>query len=370
MGRSGPEPERHGAEWELIEAAVRPRREPRQVVLRRAIIGGAVSLLVALIIGAGFIAAYIGALHDPQPKDVPVGVVRADQPAQTLLTAVRAQGRQLKPVGYADRAAADAALYRRDIYAVLASGTGAPGLTLTTASAAAPAATGVIAHTLTVAAQRAQVPLTVTDAVPVDADDPRGVAPFYLTVGLVIGGYFGAIALGAAVGTVPRNVSREAIRIGAHALHAALLGLAGALITGPGLGIWDGRFVSLFGAGALLAFAAAMFAAAVQGWLARLGTGLIILLLVVLGNPGSGGIYPPEFLPNFFRDIHLWDIPGLGSDLIKSVIYFPPDAAKWPAAKLGIWAVASILVLFAATAVLGRPRSRAARARHGRARME
>jgi hypothetical protein len=93
-------------------------------------------------------------------------VVRADQPAQTLLTAVRAQSQQLKPIVYADRAAADAALYRRDIYAVLASGTGAPRLTLTTASAAAPAATQVIAHILTTAAQRAQVLLAVTDAVP------------------------------------------------------------------------------------------------------------------------------------------------------------------------------------------------------------
>jgi hypothetical protein len=55
-----------------------------------------------------------------------------------------------------------------------------------------------------------------------------------------------------------------------------------------------------------VAFAAAMFAAAVQGWLGRLGAVVIFLLLVVLGNPGSGGVHPPEFLPGFIRDIQLF----------------------------------------------------------------
>ncbi|MFC3502489.1 hypothetical protein ACFOOK_16140 [Micromonospora krabiensis] len=361
MEQPVPGPERPDAERE-IASAVRPHREPSAAIpLRRAVVSAIAPLIVALIIGAGFMAAYVGALHDPRPKDVPVGVVRGDRAAADLLAAVRSQGRQLKAVGYDDRAAADRALSRRDVYAVLSGPSGTPALTLTTAGAAAPLATEVITRILTVASQRAQVPLTVTDAVPVAADDPRGVVPFYLATGLVIGGYFGGIALSLTLGTVPRTPTRAATRIGGLALHAVLLSAAGVLLVGPGLDIWDRHLVSLFGAGALLAFAAALFAAAVQSWLARLGTALIILLLVVLGNPGSGGIYPPEFLPDFFRGIHLWDIPGLGSDLIRSVIYFPPDAGRWPAVKLGIWCVASMIVLLAASVVLGRPRSRAAR---------
>ncbi|WBB67785.1 hypothetical protein [Micromonospora sp. WMMD812] len=366
MHMAEPDPERADDERKRVENAVRPRREPPAMVpLRHAITSAIGPLLVALIIGSGFIAAYVGALHDPKPKDVPVGVIRGDQPAENLLAAVRTQGRQLKATEYDDRTAAERALDRREIYAVLASASDPPGLTLTIASAAGPPATELIKRILTVATQRAQVPLTVTDAAPVDDDDPRGVVPFYMAIGLVIGGYFGGIALNLTLGTVPRNVARAGLRISGLALHAALLGLAGALLAGPGLGVWDRHLVSLFGAGALLAFAAALFAAAVQSWLARLGTGLIILLLVVLGNPGSGGIYPPEFLPGFFRSVHLWDIPGLGSDLIKSVIYFP-EAAFWPAAKLAIWCVASMIVLFAATVVLGRPRARAAHARADR----
>jgi hypothetical protein len=314
---------------------------------------GAGPLFLALLVGVGFIAAFVGALHNPHPNQVPVGVVRGDQTAQGLLAAVASQGRQLRAVEYADSAAADRAVDRGNIYSALASAPG--GLTLTVATAAGPAATSVTAGILTVAAQRAGVPLAVADAVPVDPDDPRGVVPFYLAVGLVIGGYFGGIALSLGVGTVPRTLARAGVRIAGLGLHAILLALAGTLIVGPGLGIWHQNLFGLFGAGTLLAYAAALFATAVQSWLARLGTTLIILLVVVLGNPGSGGIYPPEFLPGFFRGIHEWDLPGLGSDLIRSVIYFPAGTAAWTAGKLAIWSVASVAVFLAATKVLGGP---------------
>ena len=65
-------------------------------------------LFGTLVLATAFIAAYVGALHQPTPKDVPVGVVGTDQPARTLLAAVREQGNALLPIEYADRAAADA----------------------------------------------------------------------------------------------------------------------------------------------------------------------------------------------------------------------------------------------------------------------
>ncbi|SNS71518.1 hypothetical protein SAMN05421812_101524 [Asanoa hainanensis] len=334
-----------------IVGAFRPRREPPPLLpLRRGIVAGAGPLLLALLVGVGFIAAFVGALHNPKPHHVPVGVVRGDQTAQALLAATAPQ---LRAVDYDSPADADDAVRRGHVYSALTSA--ADGLTLTVATAAGPTATTATAAILAVAARGAGVPLSVTDAVPVNPDDPRGVVPFYLAIGLVIGGYFGGIALSLALGTVPRTLGRAGVRIAGLAVHALLLALAGTLIVGPGLGIWHQNLFGLFGAGMLLAFAAALFAAAVQSWLARVGTTLIILLVVVLGNPGSGGIYPPEFLPGFFRGIHEWDLPGLGADLVRSVIYFPAGSAAWTAGKLAIWCVASVAVLAAATLVLGRP---------------
>ena len=340
-----------------IVGAFRPRRElPPPAPLRQAIMAGAGPLFLALLVGVGFIAAFVDALHNPQPVGVPVGVVRGDQTAQGLLAAVASQGRQLRAVEYDDRAAAERAVRRGDVYSALESSTG--GLSLTVATAAGPAAVAVTTGILTVAAQRAGIPITVTDAVPVDPDDMRGVVPFYLAVGLVIGGYFGGISLSLALGTVPRTLARAGLRFAGLALHAILLALAGTLIVGPGLGIWHQNLLGLFGAGTLLAYTAALFATAVQSWLARVGTTLIILLVVVLGNPGSGGIYPPEFLPGFFRGIHDWDLPGLGSELIRSVVYFPAGTAAWTAGRLAIWSVASVAVFLAAILMLGRPANR------------
>jgi hypothetical protein len=154
-------------------------------------------LLGTLVLATAFIAAYVGALHRPTPRDVPVGVVRGDQKAQALLDAVRNQTDKIKHVGYADPGAADDGLTTREVYGVLAS-TAEGGLALTTASAAAPAAADVVVQVLSTAARQAELPLRVTDEVPVAETDPRGLVPFYLAVGYVLGGYLASTGLGLA----------------------------------------------------------------------------------------------------------------------------------------------------------------------------
>ncbi|WFE96366.1 hypothetical protein [Micromonospora sp. WMMD987] len=307
-----------------------------------------VALLVGtLVLATAFIAAYVGALHQPHPRDVPVGVVAGDQRAESLLAAVRARTDTIEPVGYDSPGAADDALTARQVYAVL---TSAPDgtLTLATASASAPAATELVTGVLTPAAQQARLPLTVTDQVPVSPDDPRGLVPFYLAVGLVLGGYLASTALGVSLGTAPRGLRRAGLRIGSLAVHALLLGIIGAVLVGPVLGVWDHDLVAVAAVGVLTVFTAAMVATAVQGWLGLLGTGLVILLLVVLGNPGSGGIYAPEFLPAALRGMHRWNVPGLATDLLKSVVYFDWRSTRWPLAGLLLWAVLGVSGLLTA----------------------
>ncbi|PWR13680.1 hypothetical protein DKT68_00765 [Micromonospora acroterricola] len=310
-------------------------------------------LLGTLVLAAAFIAAYVGALHQPNARDVPVGVAMGDQPARTVLAAVRERTHKIKPIEYDDSGAADDGLTSREVYAVLGS---APdgGLVLTTASAGAPAATELVVQVLTSAAQQARLPLRVTDEVPVAGSDPRGLVPFYLAVGYVLGGYLASTALGIAVGTAPRTLRRAGLRIGALAVHSVALGIVGAVIVGPVLDVWDHDVPAVAGAGMLAAFAAAMVAAAVQGWLGVLGTGLVILLLVVLGNPGSGGIYAPEFLPTWLRGMHRWNVPGLATDLIKSAVYFDRRSIGWPVTGLALWAVLGLVALLGATLVRGR----------------
>lgn len=310
-------------------------------------------LLGTLALATAFIAAYVGALHQPTPRDVPVGVVLGDQKAQALLAAVRNQTDKIKPIQYDDQGAADDGLTTREVYGVLAT-TPEGGLVLTTASASAPAATDVVAQVLGTAARQAELPLRVTDEVPVAEADPRGLVPFYLAVGYVLGGYLASTVLGLAGGTAPRGPRRAALRIAALAAYSLVLGALGAVVVGPLLGVWDHDLVGVAATGALAVFAAAMAAAAVQGWLGLLGTGLVILLLVVLGNPGSGGIYAPEFLPTWLRGMHLWNVPGLATDLLKSVIYFDRRSTGWAVTGLTLWCVLGAAGLVTAALVRGR----------------
>ncbi|MEU2614783.1 hypothetical protein ABZ570_24835 [Micromonospora sp. NPDC007271] len=324
----------------------------------------AAALLVGtLALATAFIAAYVGALHKPTPRDVPVGVAIGDQRAQAVLAAVRARTDAIKPVGYDNQDRAMQALTDREVYAVLHSDPGG-GLTLATASAAAPAATDLVTQVLTQAARQANLPLQVTDEVPVSANDPRGLVPFYLAVGLVLGGYLASTALGVSLGTAPRSLPRAGLRIATLAVHSVLLGIIGAVLVGPVLDIWDHNVPAVAMVGALTVFSAGMVAAAVQGWLGLLGTGLVILLLVVLGNPGSGGIYAPEFLPAFLRGMHRWNVPGLATDLLKAAVYFDWRSSRWPLVGLLLWAVLGILGLVGAT--IFRTHRRAVRAARGR----
>ncbi|WP_320065870.1 hypothetical protein [Micromonospora sp. RTGN7] len=318
-------------------------------------------LLGTLALATAFIAAYVGALHQPTPRDVPVGLVLGDQHAEAVLTAVRAETDRIEPVGYDDAAAAADALTAREVYGVLTS-TPQEGLRLTVASASAPVATNLVEQVLGQAARRAELPLAVNDEVPVAGGDPRGLVPFYLAVGYVLGGYLASTALGLVTGTAPRTLSRAGLRLAALAAYAVLLGVVGALLVGPVLDVWDHDVPAVAAAGALAVLAAAMIAAAVQGWLGLLGTGLVILLLVVLGNPGSGGVYPPEFLPGWLRGMHLWNVPGLTTDLITSVVYFDRRSAGRPAVGLALWALLGVVGLLTATLVRGR-RSSARRPR-------
>ncbi|MER7888270.1 hypothetical protein ABTX15_00400 [Micromonospora sp. NPDC094482] len=327
-------------------------REAREVRARDSLARTAGLLLGTLALATAFIAAYVGALHQPTPRDLPVGFALGDQRAEEVLAAVRGQTDIIKPIEYDDPGAAADGLKNRQVYGVLTAGP--EGLLLTIASASGPSATGAITEVLRAAAERAGTPLKITDEVRVVSADPRGVVPFYLNVGYVLGGYLASTVLGIAAGTTPRSPRRAGLRIAALAVYSVLLGVAGSLVVGPGLGIWNDELLTIAAVGALAVFAAAMIASAVQGWLGIAGTALVILLLVVLGNPGSGGIFAPEFLPGWLRTMHRWNIPGLANDLTKSAVYFDWWSAGWPAVLLALWALAGGVGLVAASLVRGR----------------
>ncbi|OLB64164.1 MAG: hypothetical protein AUI10_12325 [Actinobacteria bacterium 13_2_20CM_2_72_6] len=320
-------------------------------------------LLGVLVLGTAFIASYVGALHEPHPRSVPIAVVEDDPGAQALISGLGDAG-PFAVTSYPDAAAAARGLADRAVYGILDTDPAADGLRLTVAGGAAPGVADLMRQVLGTAATAARIPLSVRDAHPPAARDPRGLTPFYLVVGWLLGGYLAATALAVIVGTVPRNGSRLGMRLAAFAVFAVLLGLAGALITGPGYGIWSHHLVSLWSVGTLVVFTSAAVTAALESWLGLAGTGLAMLLLFIVGNPGSGGVYPPEFLPGLFRDLHRWIPTGQATELVRAVEYFGGHAIARPATTLAAWAAAGLLAILGATLALGPRRTgRASRPR-------
>jgi hypothetical protein len=339
-------------------SAVGHIREPELHHFWRSWLGRAIALLVGvLLLGTAFIASYVGALHDPSPKELPVAVVEGDSGAASLVAAVRSQaGPVLLARQYPDAGAAARALRKRTVFAVLSSSGSAtaPGISLTVAGAAAPGAAEAITQAVTAAATAGGISLVVRDAYPLSANDPRGLAPFYTVVGLLVGGYLAATALAVILGTVPRDLDRLGLRLAAFAVFALLLGLAGALLVGPAYDIWSGRLLGLWLAGALITFVGAVVTAALEAWLGLIGTGVALLLLVVVGNPGSGAIFAPQFLPAFYGTVHWWNPTGQASDLLRGVAYFDRHAIGGPLLGLVGWALVAVLGVLGATAALGR----------------
>jgi hypothetical protein len=329
-----------------------PEHEVRHPGFRWVVRAGAL-LLGVLAVSVAFIASYVGALHAPQPHDVPVAVVSSDVNAQALLSSIGQQPSRLAARSYPTSADADRALDERAVYAVLRSDPVTSGLALTVAGGAAPGVADLITQTLAQAAGAAQIPIAVRDAHPPAAGDPRGLTPFYLVLGWLLGGYLAATALAVILGTVPRNLARLGMRLGAFAVFAALLGLAGVLVTNWGYDIWTQHTVALWLAGTLIVFAGAALTAALEGWVGLIGTGLAMLVLFILGNPGSGGVYPPEFLPAFFRDLHRWLPTGQATELVRAIEYFAGRAIGWQLTGLMSYAALGLVVLFGATVTLG-----------------
>ena len=135
--------------------------------------------------------------------------------------------------------------------------------------------------------------MTVTDIVPVQPGDYRGLTGFYLVVGWSLGGYLVAALLGITSGARPATTRRALNRLIAFGSYAIVSGLAGAIVVGPVLGALTGHLIALWWLGTLLVFAVGAVTLAFQTLFGVIGIGITILFFVILGNPSAGGAYQP-----------------------------------------------------------------------------
>ncbi|WP_461030433.1 ABC transporter permease [Streptomyces sparsus] len=320
--------------------------------MRQAVTGRAALLVLGVLaLQLAFIASYIGAFHSPGPHRVPIAVVAPEQAQDQYrqrLDSLPGTPLDVTTVT-ADESEAVDAIRDRTVDGALVVDPSGDADRLLVASGAGAALSQALEQVFREVQENQQRGLEVTDVVPAEEGDGRGLSAFYLVVGWCVGGYLCAAILAMSYGARPADTGRALIRLGVLAVYALAAGLGGAVIVGPVLGALPGSVLGLSALGALVVFAVAAATLALQGVAGVVGIGLAILLVVVLGNPSAGGAYPGPLLPTFWREIGPAFPPGAGTWSARSLAYFDGAAITGPLLVLAAWAVVGtvLTVLFA-----------------------
>ncbi|MFC9425183.1 DUF3533 domain-containing protein [Streptomyces sp. NPDC056987] len=299
-----------------------------------------------------FIASYVGALHSPRPSGVKVAVVAPGPSAAQLTSALkRLPGRPLDPRTLPDENTARRQIMNRDIDAALVVRPRSVNDTLLIATGQGTNETRILADIFEGLEAQQQRSLALEDIAPASARDAGSLTSFYLVIGWCVGGYLCAAALAVGAGTRPPDLGRSVIRLAVLAVYAIVGGLLGAVIAGPVLGALPGSVAGLWGLGALTVFAVGALTLALQALFGVVGIGLAVLIVVIAGNPSSGGGYPWPLLPDFWRAIGPALPPGAATWVARSIAYFRGNAVTAPLLVLSLWAVAGTAVTLVRSAL-------------------
>jgi hypothetical protein len=291
-----------------------------------------VVLLPALVLMLAFAFSYVGAFHEPIPHNVPLAVVG---PPSVVAQLDALPGHPLDPRAATSRQAAISQIDDRNVYGAYEAATNR----LFVASAANRATAIALERTFDrAAAAQGRPAVRVTDVKPLPPKDPNGTAAFYAVIAWVFGGYLGATLIGL-IGT-PRSSShaRGAARIGALAGFGLVAGVLSVLLLRASFDVFTGHVVALCAIAALTIFASGAATAGIQAAAGPAGTGLVILLFVILGNPASGGPFARPLLPGVWRAIGGVLPPGASVDLARAALFFDGARVAGPILVLAGWA--------------------------------
>ena len=308
-----------------------------------------------LFIQLAFVLSFVGAFHHPTPHRVPVTVVAPAQISGHVVNELSGlQGQPLSATAVPSKSAGLALLREGSTSGVfIVDPTGKSDLLLVASGGGAAVSTAVEDVFTHVEATEHRT-MTVTDAVPAQPGDGRGLSGFYLVVGWLVGGYLVAALLGIAKGARPATSRRAIHRLIAVVPYAILSGLGGAIIVGPVLGALNGHFMAFWLVGTLLVFCAAAVTMAFQVLLGVLGIGLTLILFVVLGNPSAGGAYQASLLPPFWRAIGNSIPNGAGVEAIRRIAYFGSYDVVSNLVVIAIYTVAGTAIAITGASILAR----------------
>jgi hypothetical protein len=185
----------------------------------------------------------------------------------------------------------------------------------------------------------------VKDLAPLSSDDSRGVAPFYLVLGWVVGGYLAATVVGLLHGMSSAGRVNAWRRVATLSAYSMVSGIVVSLLTAAVFGVVTDHLLAVMLIGSLVVFATAVATAALQSVFGMAGTAIMLILFVGFGNPASGGPVVRPLLPGLWRTLGGALIPGAGTDAMRAAVYFPDRSITPAILTLAVWAIAGVGVV-------------------------
>lgn len=301
----------------------------------------AVVIVLLLAVGAGlFAGSYSFAMAHPTPHHVPIGVVD-DSPQLRRFVAGMDAGlsTQLVQRRFPTRAAAVDAVDRQRVFAVAQTQAGGGTVSFDLVPAAGASVARVLAAAAPAAAAQAGVRLSLGDLRPLQPGDPQGLAIFYITLAAVIVGFLGAVQL-----TVHASELRPLERFLTIVVYSALGSLSIVAVVDWGLHVLR---LPLLQSWAILTLTMVTSGLVFTAFYMLFGKWAILptwLLMVLLGNPSSGGAVSWLLLPEPLGAVGRWLPPGASVNAQHNAIYFTDNQYAFPYLVLFGWAVAAAAV--------------------------
>lgn len=296
-----------------------------------------VLVLILSCAATQFVASYTYAAANDKPENIPIVVVGTLAPSAAAALEPELEGAlggSLQVQHVDDRSQAVEMINEQEVFAIIETRSGSTHLALDVSGASGQTVATLLEESMPPVLQKAGFTVTVTDIKPLQDGDPHGLTIFYMTLASVIVGFVGDVQLG-----VHARSLRPWERIGFTAAYSIFGGFGMAAVVDWLLGALDLPFVESWFILTLTLFTCGMVFTMFSSLFGRWVMIPTWLVMVLLGNPSSGGAVSWPLLPRLLATIGGWLPPGASVNAQHTAVYFPDHQYVWPFLVLAGWSV-------------------------------
>ncbi|MBW9215932.1 ABC transporter permease [Mumia sp. zg.B53] len=286
-------------------------------------------------------ATYMGTMHSPHARDLPVAVVGADATAQQFADDLQESSGDALEVRTVDTLPeANELLREQEIAGAIEIPAAGGSASIHRAMAAGASQATLVDKALTPAAAAAGWQVDTVDVEPLTDGDGSGTLVLFAAMGMMLAGYVPLSTLLSGLPNLLRLRRFLPLAVGWGAFTSSLIWL----ILGPIVGALDGHYPLFLGIGTLAVTAVGITQLLFTKVLGPFAVLLGMLLWVVFGVPASNLAMSVHSMPGMFQWLHgVLPLPAAG-EALRSVLYFDGDGVGEHVTTLGVWLVVALVL--------------------------